>query len=325
MKKISSTPAEMGSAAYYLPFRDRAARSHDVLPRGAGSVGGVFSRDTSLADLAYVALPGLTSRVSRAFSVVSLANLTDAFSDLPAYESPVYIKGGLNANLALTVGVAMLSTFMYGYSMGNLNTPAGPIRAALGVPSEALTPDGVAVPMPSSDTIWSFVISIFSLGALVGCQSSARLADRWGRKTFLLWNSIIFVIGAVVEAAAGLADCAPTGGWEPCSARVAMLIAGRAVSGVACGGATVVVPMYVGEVSPAHLRGTLGAANQLMLVSGILVAQLIGLPAQLGTLSTWPIILGLPLAPALLQLLLQPMLFESPRWCAHAPRDCAAS
>ena len=59
-----------------------------------------------------------------------------------------------------------------------------------------------------------FVISIYCLGALVGCNSSSQLADRWGRKTFLLWNSMIFVIGGLLEAAAILPECALTGGWQ---------------------------------------------------------------------------------------------------------------
>ena len=64
-----------------------------------------------------------------------------------------------------------------------------------------------------------------------------------------------------------------SGGWQPCTARVGLLIIGRAVTGIACGGATVVVPIYLGEISPAHLRGTLGTLMQLTCVIGMLVAQ----------------------------------------------------
>jgi hypothetical protein len=42
-----------------------------------------------------------------------------------------------------------------------MNTPAKPMRAALGIPTSALTPDAVVVPLPSNDLIWSFIISIF--------------------------------------------------------------------------------------------------------------------------------------------------------------------
>jgi len=99
-----------------------------------------------------------------------------------------------------------------------------------------------------------------------------------------------------------------------CTARVLTLIAGRIVSGVACGGATVVVPMYLGEIAPPQLRGTLGTAFQLTMVVAILCGQVFGLDAFLGTPTLWPLMLALVCVPALLQLLLQAWLLESPRW-----------
>ena len=59
----------------------RTARSHDRLP-GGNEEHAMFKRTSSLADLAYIALPGLTSRVSRDSATVSLVHLSDAFSDM---------------------------------------------------------------------------------------------------------------------------------------------------------------------------------------------------------------------------------------------------
>jgi len=191
----------------------RTTRSHDHLPQTDRSGG--FNRASSLADLAYVALPGLTSRVTRNNSAVSLANLSDAFSDMPEVESPIVLETEVSRSLVNTIGVALMSTFLYGYNNGNMNTAATSMRASLGIPAFALTPDGKEVPMHSNDTLWGFVVSIFALGALLGCNSSSQLADRWGRKTFLLWNSMLFVIGGLLEAAAILPECSPTGGWAP--------------------------------------------------------------------------------------------------------------
>jgi len=89
---------------------------------------------------------------------------------------------------------------------------------------------------------------------------------------------------------------------------------GRAVTGSACGGSTVVVPMYLGEVSPAHLRGMVGTAFQLTVVVAMLVAQVLGLPSALGTPALWPLVLGFVVLPAALQLALAGLLAESPRW-----------
>ena len=64
------------------------------------------------------------------------------------------MQGGLSRPLVQSVGVALLSTLLYGYNNGNMNTPALSIRTAIGIPSVALTPEGVSVPIPSNDTLW---------------------------------------------------------------------------------------------------------------------------------------------------------------------------
>ena len=105
-------------------------------------------------------------------------------------------------------------------------------------------------------------------------------------------------------------------GWQPCTSRVGLLIAGRILSGIASGGVCVVAPTYLGEIAPAYMRGTLGTLSQLTTALGVLAGQLLGFPAGLGSVGAWPLMLGLTLLPAMLQLLLQPMLWESPRWYA---------
>ena len=166
-------------------------------PRHGWSGGGTgsrsfasFNRASSLADLAYVAISGLTSRVTRSGSVTSLANIGDVFSDFPGSESPVHIEGHLSRPLVESVCVVLLSSLMYGYNCGNMNTSAASIRASLSIPPVAWTPESEAVRLHNNDSMWAFVVSIFCLGALLGCNSSAQLADRWGRKTFLLWNTV---------------------------------------------------------------------------------------------------------------------------------------
>lgn len=154
LRKNFSMPQQMDFS--YMRYEHmRTTRSHDHLPISDRS--GTFSRTSSLADLAYIALPGLTSRVTRNRSAVSLANLSDAFSDVPEVESPVYMEGGVSSSLVHTIGVALLSTLLYGYNNGNMNTPAFAMRASLGIPTMALTPEGQPVPMHSNDTLWGFV------------------------------------------------------------------------------------------------------------------------------------------------------------------------
>lgn len=91
------------------------------------------------------------------------------------------------------------------------------------------------------------------------------------------------------------------------------LVAARLILGWGCGGVTVVVPLYLGELAPAVLRGTVGTMHQFLMVIGILIANLLGKP--MGTDTMWHHLLGtITVLPALIQLLAGPLLPESPRW-----------
>lgn len=72
--------------------------------------------------------------------------------------------------------------------------------------------------------------------------------------------------------------------------------------------------MYVSEISPLNLRGGLGTVNQLAVTVGLLISQVLGIEQILGTNEGWPLLLGLAVLPALLQLLLLPVCPESPRY-----------
>ncbi|XP_061597622.1 solute carrier family 2, facilitated glucose transporter member 1-like [Cololabis saira] len=106
-----------------------------------------------------------------------------------------------------------------------------------------------------------------------------------------------------------LADVAPCS-WSSYE----MVIAGRLVIGLFCGLFTGLTPMYVGEVSPTPLRGAFGTLHQLGVVVGILIAQVFGLEALLGSEKLWPLLLSLTVIPAVLQCILLPFCPESPRF-----------
>ena len=66
------------------------------------------------------------------------------------------------------------------------------------------------------------------------------------------------------------------------------MIAGRFVTGMACGATTVVVPMYLGEISPPELRGALGTSFQFTICISMCAAQVLGMGEFLGTPDGWP-------------------------------------
>jgi SP family facilitated glucose transporter-like MFS transporter 3 len=76
----------------------------------------------------------------------------------------------------------------------------------------------------------------------------------------------------------------------------------RFFAGVVCGLFSGIFPMYLNECSPKNLRGRIGVINQLMIVVGILVVNVIGLDVILGTYDLWPVIFGLSLVPTLIHI-----------------------
>ena len=92
-----------------------------------------------------------------------------------------------------------------------------------------------------------------------------------------------------------------------------MLFIGRFIIGINCGLNTSLVPMYISEIAPLNLRGGLGTVNQLAVTVGLLLSQVLGIEQILGTNDDWPVLLGLAICPAILQLLLLPVCPESPR------------
>ena len=90
------------------------------------------------------------------------------------------------------------------------------------------------------------------------------------------------------------------------------IILSRFVIGFASGYTTVLVPIYLGEVAPPSLRGTLGTLTQFAMVIGILFADIVAFP--FATPSGWRVMFAFTAFIAIAQLFLSPFLLESPRW-----------
>lgn len=265
--------------------------------------------DSPLFDLAPVALPGLGSRVSRNNSVaLKLDDLTAAFDRDADPDQVVSLEGGFSAALLNAAGLAVICAWNYGFSLGSMNTAAPAMRRALGIASDS----------PSDTLAWGLCVSIFCLGALLGCAAAASLANGLGRRRALLATSAACSLGAALQAASSVVPChAPPELAGSCagSPAVALMLLGRIVSGIASGATTVVCPIYLGELAPPHLRGAFGVMFQLACVCALLTAQVAGLPSIMGSDSLWMLyMLGGVGLPSLMQFLLQGNLIESPQW-----------
>ncbi len=105
---------------------------------------------------------------------------------------------------------------------------------------------------------WAFSSLLF--GCVVGSTVAGRLTDFYGRRKILLVVAILF---ALTSAATALAPS------------FAVFIVARFIGGVAVGGASILSPMYVSEISPPTVRGRMGALYQMSIVIGILISYCI--------------------------------------------------
>ena len=144
-------------------------------------------------------------------------------------------------------------------------------------------------------------------GAAVGALSGGRLADKLGRRGTLLVCSLLFLLGAIGCA------IAPTVGF---------MVVARVILGLGVGAAAVTCPLYLAEMAPAHLRGRMVTINELMIVTGQMLAFAINalLDAVIHDAEVWRIMLGIASIPAIALLIGMLALPESPRWFAIRDR-----
>jgi MFS family permease len=105
------------------------------------------------------------------------------------------------------------------------------------------------------DTMLGWTVSSALVGCLLGSISAGKPGDIFGRRFMLKVLAIMFFISALGTGS---------------SQSLTIFIIARFIGGLAIGGASVIAPLYISEIAPAHLRGRLVATSQLAIVSGIL-------------------------------------------------------
>ncbi|CAI5442071.1 unnamed protein product [Caenorhabditis angaria] len=224
----------------------------------------------------------------------------DGDVNVPLRAPQAPIEGKLTGNLAFSAFVITLASFQFGYHIGCVNAPGGLITEWIIGSHKKLFDNKLS--KENADIAWSVAVSVFAVGGMIGGLASGWLADKVGRRGALLYNNIIAL------GAAALMGLAKYVGVYP------MIIIGRLLIGLNCGLASGLVPMYLTEISPINLRGMLGSLSQLLVTISIFVSQIFGLPHLLGTNDRWPLIFAFTLVPALLQIVLLPMISESPKY-----------
>ncbi|KAM7006690.1 solute carrier family 2, facilitated glucose transporter member 9 [Tautogolabrus adspersus] len=206
---------------------------------------------------------------------------------------------------------ALGSSFIYGYNLSVVNAPALYIKAFYN--KTWIERYGKHIEAETATLLWSITVSIFAIGGLLGTLCVSFIIKVLGRKGTLLLNNIFAIIAALLLS---LGERAKS--FE-------MLIIGRLIIGVDSGIALSALPMYLGEITPRHIRGSIGQFNSILICLGVFTGQVLGLPELFGQESRWNYLFSFLALPAVLQLCVLPFLPESPRYLLMERRDEAAA
>ena len=167
----------------------------------------------------------------------------------------------------------------------------------------------------NSPLMQGVAMSTALVGCLIGAMVAGALADRYGRKPLLTTAAVLFTVSAI-----------GTGLFNDFT----LFNIARFIGGVGIGVASALSPMYIAEVSPAHIRGRMVSLNQMTIVLGILAAQIVNMllarDSSVAENMTWNVAWGwrwmfwAETVPAALFLVMSFFIPESPVYLKTHPR-----
>ena len=211
-----------------------------------------------------------------------------------------------NARLWLTASAAALGGLLFGYDW----VVIGGAKPFYEIYFHLTSPE-----------LQGWAMSCALTGCLIGALAAGGMSNRFGRKRLLMLAALVFAGSSLGTAMAPV---------------FAEFVAWRILGGFAIGLASGVSPIYIAEISPPHLRGRLVSLNQMAIVIGILMAQvvnwLIARPVLAGAAAAqilaswngqwgWRWMFGVTAIPSLLFLIAAFLVPESPRWLATKGRQ----
>lgn len=149
-----------------------------------------------------------------------------------------------------------------------------------------------------SISLQGIVVSAVLIGAVIGAATNGVLADIFGRKKIIIATAIIFILGSIL---CGLAP------------NVYVLIISRIFVGLAVGIVNFVIPLYLSEVAPKAVRGTLVSLYQWAITAGILFSYFIN-AAFAPAVYSWRWMLLAGIFPGLVLLVGMSFMSDTPRW-----------
>ncbi len=144
-----------------------------------------------------------------------------------------------------------------------------------------------------------FSVGCVIFGAMAGNITAGPLSDKFGRKKLLIITAVLFTVSA---------------SWSALATNYISFVIARIIGGVGIGGAILIAPIYIAEIAPPKLRGSLVSLNQLNIVIGISVAYFSNYFLKDMDGESWRWMLGIETIPALLYFFALFIVPRSPRW-----------
>ncbi|RSL37933.1 hypothetical protein CEP53_015345, partial [Fusarium sp. AF-6] len=149
--------------------------------------------------------------------------------------------------------------------------------------------------------------AMITLGAFIGAINQGWIADWISRKRSIMVSVVVFTIGSALQTSA---------------VNYAMLVVGRFIGGIGIGQLSMVVPLYISEISPPEIRGTLLVFEELSIVAGIVIAFYITYGTRyISSHWSWQLPFLLQILPGLVLGFGAVFLPYSPRWLASKDRE----
>ena len=205
--------------------------------------------------------------------------------------------------IAMIVVVATIGGFMFGYDSGVINGTQEGLEKAFGL----------------SKLGTGLNVGAILIGCAAGAFLAGRLADILGRRTVMILAALLFIVSALTAGAASSS---------------LLFICARLIGGLGVGAASVLSPVYISEVTPAHIRGRLSSVQQIMIITGLTGAFVANyVLARTAGSSTailwfgaaaWRWMFWMQVVPAAVYLFALLAIPESPRYLVARGRDAEA-
>lgn len=166
-----------------------------------------------------------------------------------------------------------------------------------------------------SPNMKGWAVSSAIWGCILGVALAGYVADKIGRKKTMLITAFLFAISAIGSAVADT---------------LTFFVVARIIGGVGVGAASMLSPLYISEIAPAHKRGMLVSLYQLAIVLGINIVFFFNYKVAQYSTEAWNVetgwryMVGSEIVPAVLFFIALFFVPESPRWLSKVGRDAEA-